>query len=206
MGDSTWVNITVKSQDLAKFNKLFFLSRNLYRGTWWDDFEIIKAPPTTFIQIHEANYGWETEFNMFAGKGLTFLGSNGDGSNYGNMETACFEGILVEVNADWENHPTVRYSENGVDQYDIDRVMNYWKIHKQVTSYFEEPPVPARLYQCLGCGDVSYYSINCHDMITYQLCINCDQISKMECIEGKPEEWSDLWQVRNKLLKGGDNL
>jgi len=65
-----------------------------------------------------------------------------------------------------------------------------------------------KLYQCLFCGAIKEIEIGTnHYGMCYTSCAFCHRAtSKWECLENKPAEWAELFPIRKKLMKGGDNL
>jgi len=124
MSDTCWLNMTFRKEDLPKFKTV--LQHRMYDGKFWDeedaDEDEIEAT------VYEANYGWYDEIESLAKEGLTFTVSHGNGGTYGPCNYACYEGDLVECNANLEENPVVLVTKGGVNQADLANCMKYYEI------------------------------------------------------------------------------
>ena len=99
MGDRCYLEITLRTKDLRRFNEVTGLGDD-----WWD--QELDAPAGGLIRVavHEANYALYSERETAAKAGIPFMGAHGEGGDYAGFTFASIRGAQreSEVNRDGE--------------------------------------------------------------------------------------------------------
>ena len=107
MGDRCWLQIRVRKQDAALWDKIWANGKDPPRFKDWLSEITEETTGTLTGQADEANYGWQTELEEAAKLGCVFQGSHGEGGCYGAAEFAGIGGEYFEYEVGHDGDPVV---------------------------------------------------------------------------------------------------
>ena len=107
MGDRCWLQIRVRKQDAALWDKVWANGKDPPRFEDWLSEIQEETDGTLTGQADEANYGWQTELEEAAKLGCVFEGSHGEGGCYGAAEFAGISGEYFEYEVGHDGDPVV---------------------------------------------------------------------------------------------------
>jgi len=137
MGDRCWLRIEFSPHDLDKFNEV--LKNQIWHGAWWDEIDDEGGDDRPMcVQVHEANYGWWSEMEMFKNAKLTFRMFHGSGGGYGSGTAACYMGKMIEMDTNHEDQPVVIVDKRGPDVVQVQLAREYFELSEKIDLYFKD--------------------------------------------------------------------
>jgi len=134
MSDRTWLEIRVKKCDIQYFKH--YLDRP-DESNWFSNKCSHEDDHTKTFYIKDCNYGCICQIEKFAQEGLIFIARNGSGKSYGPSCAVCYNGELIDIDANCEGIPIIPYNSEGFNKHILKIAIRYWELHKKIKEYFE---------------------------------------------------------------------
>ena len=139
MGDRTWLQLTIRKDDINKVNEIF--------GYDLCDAELNEPDNTSVTGYYdEVNYGGSEELEELAYSGITFIAQHGSGGGYGAYEIVCFLGEQQSSEIGYEGGFVVEtHYEDGeviISKDSLSRIKNWYRIENLARKHLDNCQEP----------------------------------------------------------------